>query len=439
MATTKEQTFDRRAISDTVREHRGYLYLAGAPHEHDVDGNPIVPKSERARGHAAIARDVARVRAVDPSVADEEYTSALRRRVSYGAWAILKHPAMRESGPIRVQFKEDHPPRKAHSHWHGDYGPKARVKHVNGKRSGHRGIDPEGIHTHPKPAKYRMMPRPRRRYEHMHYGDGAPRNIKEHVAEPKPFGHDGDDREYWPDVAYPDERHEHPSHHPASGNFENRLDMHPDATVLLPNARRVFFSIEGVLKADALLSRDEAVFAVPSVTLWDAPELEEFAELYLIGKTAYIVPDSDWASNMQVSAQAFECRERLRSYGIDAHVAAAEPTCGRVCEHDEEAEAHKRGVDDSSPTTSNRTISWSWSASRRSSSPMGEGASGERSTRSCGERHPGAVVARAARVTGRRHRQTFRRGDGEARRVLQPTHDLSGDLVQQPRQEAELD
>ncbi len=334
--TTIEETFTRRAISDTVRDGRPYVRVE------DVE--------------TALAHDL--------GLREPEYRDAVASRVKQGAWMMMKIPAVPEYGPILPQFKEDVSPAERRKHWHGDYGPKARAKHVKGKRSwvytltitggrvradlvsktGHQGNDPDDIHIHAKPAKYRMMPKPRMRYTHVHQGDGAPRDLKKHVADHEPFGHSGDTE--WSATEAVFDPHEHLSHHPARGvSPETRLDMHPDAAALLPTASRVFFSIEGVLKGDALLSAGEAVFNVPSVTLWDAPELAEFAER-LRGKTVYIVPDSDWSSNPQVSSQAFECRERLRSFGIDAHVAAAQPKCGRACEHEAEAEDDKNGVDD---------------------------------------------------------------------------------------------
>jgi hypothetical protein len=101
-----------------------------------------------------------------------------------------------------------------------------------------------------------------------------------------------------------------------------RLDVHPHAVALLEEADRVFFGIEGCLKADAILSRGEAVFSVPSVTCWDAPELEDFARAYLTGRTVYIVPDADWYDNPLVLCQAMLCRSFLRERGINAWVAA---------------------------------------------------------------------------------------------------------------------
>jgi hypothetical protein len=130
---------------------------------------------------------------------------------------------------------------------------------------------------------------------------------------------------------------------------EKRLDVHP-WTIKRLKARdyhQVFFSIEGTPKNDALVTRGEVAFNCPSVTLWRAPELGDFAREYLQDIHVYVIPDSDWASNPAVSLQAFECREELRRLGVDVHVAAATPTCGHICGHEgQERKDHKRGVDD---------------------------------------------------------------------------------------------
>ena len=107
-----------------------------------------------------------------------------------------------------------------------------------------------------------------------------------------------------------------------SANYAKRLDVHPFALEKFEQAERVFFVIEGCIKADAVLSTGEAVFSVPSVTLWDAPELPQFIEAYLQGKEVVIVPDADWFENAAVKRQAMLCRSFLRSQGLRALVAA---------------------------------------------------------------------------------------------------------------------
>jgi len=101
-----------------------------------------------------------------------------------------------------------------------------------------------------------------------------------------------------------------------------KIDVHPYSLPLIADADRVFFVIEGCLKADAILSQGEAVFSVPSVTLWQDPTLEVFVREYLLGKTIFIVPDQDWHKNPLVIAQAMLCRSHLRRLGLRCYVAA---------------------------------------------------------------------------------------------------------------------
>ena len=196
----------------------------------------------------------------------------------------------------------------------------------------HGGCDVLGKHEHEKSAKYLFAPAPR---------------IK------KTWGHDHDD--FYAGEAKRRVRHEAREHgdevvagwhsHVRSVkdravNYAKRLDMHPFAVPLFGQASRVFFVIEGCLKADSILSLGEAVFSVPSVGQWNAPELQAFALKYLVGKTVYIVPDADWSQNPAVVMQALLCRTFLRNLGIEAHVAAPPGTRTPTGEL-----AHK-GVDD---------------------------------------------------------------------------------------------
>lgn len=64
-----------------------------------------------------------------------------------------------------------------------------------------------------------------------------------------------------------------------------------------------------------------AVCNVPSIGMWDAPELETIAETWQ-DKIVVIVPDADWYENALVDRQALLFRTRLRKLGIDTHVAA---------------------------------------------------------------------------------------------------------------------
>jgi hypothetical protein len=117
-----------------------------------------------------------------------------------------------------------------------------------------------------------------------------------------------------------------------------RIDVHPYAWPLIEKHERVFFVIEGCLKADAILSASEAVFSVPSVSLWHAPELEWFAKRYLRSKTVIVVPDADWVDNDAVISQARFAQRFLRDLGVPTFVAAPPLGADRKVKH--------KGVDD---------------------------------------------------------------------------------------------
>jgi hypothetical protein len=116
-----------------------------------------------------------------------------------------------------------------------------------------------------------------------------------------------------------------------------RIDLHPLARRLLPDAEVVFFVLEGTPKTDAVLSAGGVAFGVPSVTCWTSEELITFAHKYLRGKTVLVVPDGDWFTNWQVERQALKIRTLLRRRGIEAHVCAppydAEPFHKAVDDH----------------------------------------------------------------------------------------------------------
>jgi hypothetical protein len=149
--------------------------------------------------------------------------------------------------------------------------------------------------------------------------------------------HDGEDLEgdHTHEVSLPD----------ADGNLAMRLDVHPWAQPLFAGAEEAFFSIEGCLKNDAILSailkerRKASVFSVPSVTLWEAPELPEFVRRNLVGKRVIVVPDSDWIGNDRVIEQARLCRTYLRRLGVEETYVAAPPL-------GEDGKVEHKGVDD---------------------------------------------------------------------------------------------
>jgi hypothetical protein len=173
---------------------------------------------------------------------------------------------------------------------------KAMAKHIE---KAHGGVNVEEVHQHWSDGKYLFPPGPKiTRHRRWVDQNGAVQTSTYKVKDPH-------------------------------ANLAKRIDVHPLAESLFESARCVYFVIEGCLKADAILSRGEAVFSVPSVTLWDAPELEEFASAYLLGKFVVIVPDADWFKNGAVESQALMCRSALRKLGIAAVVAAPPQDFGR--------------------------------------------------------------------------------------------------------------
>jgi hypothetical protein len=163
---------------------------------------------------------------------------------------------------------------------------------------------------------------PARDWKHPHtrareWSDGK---LAEHLAKPAPAGHDGIDV---------DGEHTHTRRvKNKNSNLARRLDVHPLAMEKIRTAKVVFFVIEGCLKADSILAKGAAVFSVPSVSLWDCPELEAFAKTYLRDKEVVIVPDADWTDNQQVISQARLCRATLNRHGVARVHIAAPPVNG---------------------------------------------------------------------------------------------------------------
>jgi hypothetical protein len=196
----------------------------------------------------------------------------------------------------------------------------------------HRGVNREDVHMHTPRAKYVFPPGPKKAiyWYHDHEEKYAGKTDKRdaHVQR----YHGGVDQSG---------RHSHVRMvKDEDQSLARKLDVHPLALPMFETAERVFFVIEGCIKADAILSAGEAVFSVPSVTLWNADELPAFAAKYLQGKTVYIVPDSDWAEKNEVFTQAMYCRTFLRKLGIDALIAAPPP------DESGDKQDDKQGVDD---------------------------------------------------------------------------------------------
>ncbi len=328
-----QHVFRTRGVSREVAEARGYLPYAKGELWVSDDTGPFaaIPRAQR---RATITQDVNRVEGL-----------VMMKHAVPGTAPVL--PQLR---PLRVVETE--------THAHAGYAPSVRALHVDGHRHGGdgtpgSGVDPGNVpHDHPV-GKYKIAVSPvvEQRYFQGHplrecHHTGPPCHTLEdhtmrHVRE-KPHDEWNQGLEAAPHV------HVRKVRDRDVDGYGKRIDVHPWAMGMLKVAGdtdRAFFVLEGVLKADALLTAGEAVFDVPSVTLWRAPELEKFAKRWLRDVTVFVVTDSDIDSNPDVSLQAFVCVETLRELRITAYVAVptAEP---RACRRHGAPRGSKRGVDD---------------------------------------------------------------------------------------------
>jgi hypothetical protein len=225
-------------------------------------------------------------------------------------------------------------------------------KHIDSKKSDwgtkgsrHGGDGTEGsgtnrqdVHRHVDEQKYRFLAGPIvrewRSHSHRAMFEAGLRKLETGVPEELAFQklanhlrkkHGGTELEPWDE-----HKHQWPVKTWRSRTAADRLDFHPLALPLFKRAERVFFCIEGCIKADAILSaildtrEASAVFSVPSVTMWNEDELLRAAPL-LYGKTVIIVPDGDWFLNSLVETQAKLIRSFLRRrLNIKAHIAATD-------------------------------------------------------------------------------------------------------------------
>lgn len=156
---------------------------------------------------------------------------------------------------------------------------------------------------------------------HEHYSVGR---LEQHLRS----NHKNDHDEY-----APWEAHQHFIKVKDAENYAALIDVNPIAERFLPEAEVVFFGIEGSFKGCSMLSailRADArasVVSVPSVSLWNCPELEQFTKLYLLNKVVVIVPDADWKKaahkHPHVENQARMFQGRLLNLGVaQVHIAA---------------------------------------------------------------------------------------------------------------------
>ena len=241
------------------------------------------------------------------------------------------YPELRPMSPVRTQG-----PR---THWHGDgmtpddLAPWQKVpgtrsnwqKHIDRAKAAddHRGVNVETVHSHQAYAKYVFASSERVEvwYQHDHNSgwkrtSAVERPSKRHAHVAKTGTHSGTD------VAGP---HFHPWRVKGQDAMARRVDVHPDAVRKLIEDPVAFFVLEGCVKSDAVLAAGGAVFSVPSVSLWDADELERFVADYLCDKVVVIVPDADWSLNPLVINQARMAEVHLYRLGVAEIRVAAPP------------------------------------------------------------------------------------------------------------------
>lgn len=253
-------------------------------------------------------------------------------------WVIYRHaPPGLGLPPICPEIRPDHAVRTGPPirHFHGEpelappsdqlsphwvSSPKAMRAHIAGHSNpdDHHGTNSNCIHEHVQTAKYVFPPAPKidHRWQHDHTAYKAADAYQRHL---QGSHKDGDVRGPHGHLRRVKDR---------TNSLAKRIDVHPFAVPMFESTDTIFFVLEGCLKADAVLTAGAAVFSVPSVTLWDAPELPTFAARYLTGKFVVIVPDADWTQNSLVITQARLCQTRLQRLGVTACVAAPPASAG---------------------------------------------------------------------------------------------------------------
>lgn len=113
-----------------------------------------------------------------------------------------------------------------------------------------------------------------------------------------------------------------------------RIEVHQDKDNiknLVDRKSRVYFIMEGNIKADAALTQVKkedptaAVMSVPSVTSWPKEETDWYGQKYLKGRDIVLIPDADGVTNVAVVAQAKQLAGKLRTNGVNNVIIASPP------------------------------------------------------------------------------------------------------------------
>lgn len=271
------------------------------------------------------------------------------------------YPEIRPDRPVRT----DKPTRHSHPDadavcWEGcgvHNGDKTLRCHIHSERR-HNGNNPEGRHEHEHVAKYLFPPGPNKEFtkthDHAVTFKGKQRSmLDQHLTKPiKDGGHGALTDLYGREVI---ERSDAPSmdgehshtrvDKDSQVKLASRIDINPAGWELLETSPVVFFCIEGVIKADAILSAGGAVFNVPSVSLWHAPELDRFIFRYLRDKTVCVVADADAWRNPAVMAHARLVQSYLQESDVPkVHITLPPRDRYEATRHN--ADGGAKGVDD---------------------------------------------------------------------------------------------
>jgi hypothetical protein len=339
----------KRGISDEVINARGYVPYFGRRH-------PLYDPEAVGRVLADFDFAPGQRRTLMKFMADAVDTDAAPLRDAHkgcGQGLVMpKYPFPGQAQiahQLRPEYDVDTGGKYRHRHDHAFGGnAKGLRRHLDKEHGDWWVVDDDEYHVHANWAKYLLCPKAKIDTEHDHVTDprfqgklGKTR-LKQHLGKWHRKGGEHDHQVHGT----------HVHRRPAPGqNIANRLDVNPLAIERLADAKRIYFVLEGALKADSVLTRildrdaKASVFNVPSVTLWKAPELERVAKTWLQGLAGQdplvvIVCDADAHEKSMVMRQALLCREYLRRLGVKACVAA--PPADR----DENGELLYKGVDD---------------------------------------------------------------------------------------------
>lgn len=121
---------------------------------------------------------------------------------------------------------------------------------------------------------------------------------------------------------------------PPGKGSASRMEAHQDPQNiknLTEGKGKVYFVMEGQIKADAVLSavrREDptaAVVSVPSVTAWNKDEVSWATKTYLKGRDVVLIPDADGVTNPAVVKQAKTLQGRMENDGAGRVFVASPP------------------------------------------------------------------------------------------------------------------